>query len=223
MGQRERDLRDKHMRVGIIGSGKVGQALGSWIAATGDSVSFTSRDPKHAEEAALKAGHGAKAAAIAEVVADSELVLLTLPFQDVGRVIEGVRDKLDGKIVVDVTNPVTPDRQALELGHTTSGAEEIALQFPTARIVKAFNATFAEIYQARRTKIAGHAITIFFAGDDADAKETVRQLIQRLGFNPVDAGRLLSARCLEPLSLLNIRLGRFLGFGTNIGFSLLRD
>jgi predicted dinucleotide-binding enzyme len=211
------------MKIGIIGSGKVGQALGSWIADTGDAVSFTSRDPKHAEEAVIKAGHGAKAATLADLVADSELVLLTLPFKDARRVLEGVRDKLDGKIVVDVTNPVTPDRQALELGHTTSGAEEIGRQFPSARIVKAFNATFAEIYQARRTGIDGHAITILFAGDDAAAKVTVRQLIQRLGFDAVDAGPLASARCLEPLSLLNIRLGRFLGLGTTIGFSLLRE
>jgi predicted dinucleotide-binding enzyme len=208
------------MKVGIIGSGKVGHALGSWIAATGDAVSFTSRDPKHAEEAAQKAGHDAKAAAL---VADSELILLMLPFSDVKGVLEGVRNKLDGKTVVDVTNPVTPDRQALELGHTTSGAEEIARQFPAAHVVKAFNATFAEIYQARRTGIDGHAITIFFAGDDAAAKDSVRQLILRLGFDAVDAGPLVSARCLEPLSLLNIRLGRFLGFGTTIGFSLLRD
>jgi predicted dinucleotide-binding enzyme len=216
-------MEDARMKIGIIGSGKVGQALGSWIAGTGGSVTFTSRDPKHAEEAALKAGHGAKATTIGELVADSELVLLTLPFRDALSVLEGVGDKLDGKIVVDVTNPVTPDRQALEIGHTTSGAEEIARQFPSARIVKAFNATFAEIYQARRTGIDGHAITIFFAGDDAAAKGTVRQLIQRLGFDAVDAGPLLSARCLEPLSLLNIRLGRFLGLGTTIGFSLLRE
>jgi hypothetical protein len=211
------------MRVGIIGSGKVGQALGSWIAATGDSVTFTSRDPKHAQEAATEADHSAKAATLADLVADCEIILLTLPYHDVAPVLEGVRDKLDGKIVIDVTNPVTPDRQALEIRHTTSGAEEIARQFPSARIVKAFNATFAEIYQARRTGIDGHAITIFFAGDDVTAKGSVRQLIERLGFDAVDAGPLVSARCLEPLSLLNIRLGRFLGLGTTIGFSLLRD
>jgi hypothetical protein len=93
---------------------------------------------------------------------------------------------LDGKIIIDVTNPAPADRQELENGHTTSGAEEIARQFPSARIVKAFNTTFAEIYQARRTGIDGHAITIFFAGDDAEAKETVRQLIQRLGFDAAD-------------------------------------
>jgi predicted dinucleotide-binding enzyme len=210
-------------KIGIIGSGKVGRALGSWIAATGVSVVFTSRDPKHAEEAASKAGNGAEAAPLGDLVRDSRLMLLTLPYREVSAVSERVRDELKGKIIVDVTNPVTSDRQELEIGHTTSGAEEIARQFPSARVVKAFNATFAEIYEARRTKIDGHAITIFFAGDSASAKDEVKQLILRLGFDAVDAGPLLSARCLEPMSLLNIRMGRFLGFGTTIGFSLLRN
>jgi 8-hydroxy-5-deazaflavin:NADPH oxidoreductase len=209
--------------IGIIGSGKVGRALGSWIASTGALVSFTSRDPKHAEEAALKAGNGAKAVPVAELVRDCELILLTLPFRDVSRVLEDTRHELNCKVVVDVTNPVTPDRQELEIGHTTSGAEEIALQFPSAFVVKAFNATFAEIYEARRTKIDGHAITIFFAGDDALAKDKVSQLILNLGFDAVDAGPLRSSRCLEPMSLLNIRMGRFLGLGTTIGFSLVRE
>jgi NADPH-dependent F420 reductase len=210
------------VRIGIIGSGKVGRALGAWFAAIGESVVFSSRDPKHAEEAAQNAGQGAKSAGVGELAANCELILLTLPYHDAARVLKTVRDKLQGKVVVDVTNPVTPDRQALEIGHTNSGAEEIARQLPSVRIVKAFNATFAEIYQMRRVAIDGRAITIFFAGDDADAKERVRQLIERLGFDAVDAGPLLSARCLEPLSLLNIRLGRFLGLDTRIGFRLLR-
>ena len=160
---------------------------------------------------------------IADLVQECDILLLTVPFQETGKVLDGIRDKVGGKILVDVTNPVTRDRQALEIGHTTSGAEEIARRVPSARVVKAFNATFAEIYQARRTEIAGQAITIFYAGDDADAKEDVKKVIHSLGFDAIDAGPLVSARCLEPLSLLNIRLGRFLGLGTNIAFSLLRD
>jgi predicted dinucleotide-binding enzyme len=212
-----------HTQVGVIGSGKVGQALGSWIAAVGLAVVFTSRDSKHAEQAARTSGNGATAASLVATVRNSRILLLTLPFRDAGNVLDGVRGDLGGKIIVDVTNPVTDDRQDLEIGHTTSGAEEIARQFPSARVVKAFNATFAEIYQARRTKIAGKTITVFFAGDDASAKEQVKQLIERLGFDAVDAGPLASARCLEPMSLLNIRLGRFLGLGTEIAFSLLRE
>ena len=210
------------VEIGIIGSGKVGQALGSWFAAADASVGFSSRDPIHAEEAALKAGQGAKAMSVADLVHNCDVVFLTLPYDDVSEVLRSVGGALNSKIIVDVTNPVTQDRQELKIGHTTSGAEEIARQFPSALVVKAFNSTFAEIYEARLTKIAGQAITIFYAGDDASAKEKVKQLILRLGFDAVDTGPLLSARCLEPMSLLNIRLGRFLGFGTTIGFSLVR-
>jgi predicted dinucleotide-binding enzyme len=95
-------------KIGIISSGKVGRALGGWIAARSASVAFTSRDPKHAEGAALKAGNGAKALPVADLVRDSELILLALPFREVGKVLEGTRRELNGKIVVDVTNPVTP-------------------------------------------------------------------------------------------------------------------
>jgi len=210
------------VEIGIIGSGKVGQALGSWFAAADASVGFSSRDPIHAEEAALKAGQGAKGHVCRGLVHNCDVVFLTLPYDDVSEVLRSVGGALNSKIIVDVTNPVTQDRQELKIGHTTSGAEEIARQFPSALVVKAFNSTFAEIYEARLTKIAGQAITIFYAGDDASAKEKVKRLILRLGFDAVDTGPLLSARCLEPMSLLNIRLGRFLGFGTTIGFSLVR-
>jgi hypothetical protein len=149
-------------------------------------------------------------------------VLLTVPYDEVDGVLEPVRPALAGKTLIDVTNPITPDRRRLIVGHTTSGAEEIARQFPTANVVKAFNAVFAEVYQSQNAEIDGRAITIFFAGDAAVAKAKVRELIVRLGFDAVDAGPLENARYLEPLSLLNIQLGRFLGLGTQIGFTLLK-
>jgi 8-hydroxy-5-deazaflavin:NADPH oxidoreductase len=90
-------------------------------------------------------------------------------------------------------------------------------------VVKAFNAVFAEVYASQNPKIDGQTISIFFAGDDAEAKQKVGELIERLGFDAVDAGPLQNARYLEPLSLLNIHLGRVLGFGTQIGFALLRN
>ncbi len=89
-------------------------------------------------------------------------------------------------------------------------------------MVKAFNAVFAEVYASQDPRRDGRAISIFYAGDDWSAKEEVRTLISRLGFDAVDAGPLKNARYLEPLSLLNIHLGRVLGFGTQIGFTLLR-
>jgi 8-hydroxy-5-deazaflavin:NADPH oxidoreductase len=210
------------MQVGIIGSGKVGKALGVWFAAAGFSVLFASRDQNDATEAAQAAGHGAKSATIGDLVRDSQLVLLTVPFSEVVNVLHPVREDLTGKTLVDVTNPFTPDHRELTIGHTDSGAEQIARQCPGANVVKAFNAVFAEVYESQIAQIRGHAITIFLAGDAAGAKAEVRELIVGLGFDAVDAGPLVNARYLEPLSMLNLQLGRFLGLGTQIGFSLLK-
>ncbi len=211
------------MNMGIIGSGKVGKALGAWAAQGGFDVAFTSRKETDAAEAAHKAGHGAKALDVATLVHDSDIILLTLPYDEILGVLTPIRKSLSGKTLVDVTNPITKDRRSLTIGHTTSGAEEIAAHFPMASVVKAFNAVFAEVYASQDPRIDERAVSIFYAGDDPVAKDSVREVIARMGFDPVDAGPLQNARYLEPLSLLNIHLGRVLGFGTRIGFSLLRE
>jgi 8-hydroxy-5-deazaflavin:NADPH oxidoreductase len=211
------------MIVGIVGSGKVGKALGAWAEAAGCHVLFTSRKAADAQEAARRAGSRAQGVDIATVVRESDLILLTLPFTEIAGVLTPLGSQIDSKILVDVSNPITPDRRDLTIGHTSSGAEEIARQFPKARIVKGFNAVFAEVYESRRPEIDGQPISIFYAGDNAEAKSAVRRFITTLGFDAVDAGSLHNARYLEPLSLLNITLGRELGYGTQIGFSLKRQ
>ena len=211
------------MKLGVVGSGKVGSALGAWAAKAGYQVAFTARNESHARDAAQHAGHNAKAFPLRELIDESQMILLTLPYAEVKKVLSPMRAHLGRKIIVDVTNPITPDHKALVLGHTTSGAEEIAKLSMDISVVKAFNAVFAEVYASQNPKIDGQTISIFFAGDDAEAKQKVGELIERLGFDAVDAGPLQNARYLEPLSLLNIHLGRVLGFGTQIGFALLRN
>ena len=211
------------MKVGIIGSGKVGRALGSWATKVGCAVAFTSRTPEHASQAARDAGAPARALELGLLVRECEVLLLTLPYGEIQRTLEPHQEALAGKILVDVTNPITEDHRALRIGHDTSGAEQIARHFPTARVVKAFNAVFAEVYATHAARIHGRPVSLFYAGDDAPAKQRVRELISRLGFDPVDAGPLQNSRYLEPLSLLNIHLGRVLGFGDHIGFALLRE
>jgi len=210
------------VKVGIIGSGKVGKALGAWAASVGFAVAFTSRTKEHAVEAAQNAGPGARSLDIATLIAESDLLLLTLPFGEIVNTLQPFADHLNAKTLIDVTNPITPDRRDLTIGHSNSGAEEIARHFPMTNVVKAFNAVFAEVYASQDPRIEGQPITMFYAGNDRQSKEHVRGLIMRLGFDAVDAGPLKNARYLEPLSLLNIHLGRVLGFGTHIGFSLLR-
>jgi 8-hydroxy-5-deazaflavin:NADPH oxidoreductase len=211
------------MNIGVVGSGKVGRALGAWAARCGYAVAFTSREELDAREAAQKAGQGAKATDLATLVEGASVILLTLPYKEILRALAPVRERLDGKTLVDVSNPITDDRKSLTLGHTTSGAEEIAKHFPLTSVVKAFNAVFAEVYELQNPQIAGHPISILYAGDNPLTKDVVRELIASMGFDAVDAGPLQNARCLEPLSLLNIQLGRVLGLGTRIGFSLLQE
>lgn len=210
------------MRVGIIGCGKVGKALGTWLAALGHPALFTSRHPESAREAAQAEAKESRAVDLRSAVTESDVTLLTLPFEAIVPTLDSVRAALQGKIIVDVSNPITADHRDLAVGHSDSGAERIARAFPEVHVVKAFNAVFAEVYQARTAELGGRRISIFFAGDDVEAKRRVNVLIQALGFDPVDAGPLRNARYLEPLSLLNIHLGRVLGLGTSIGLSLLR-
>ena len=211
------------MNIGIIGSGKVGRALGSWIASLGHGVLFASRHERTARDASTEAGRNARAVAIATALRESELVLLTLPFAAVVPALEPHAPLLEhGAALVDVTNPLTPDRHELSIGHTSSGAESIAAALPGARLVKAFNAVFAEVYAARQPRLGGARVAICYAGDDLGPKRLVAQLIAELGFDPIDAGPLRNARYLEPLSVLNIQLGRVLGHGTAIGFALAR-
>jgi predicted dinucleotide-binding enzyme len=178
------------MKLGIVGSGKVGSALGAWAAKAGYQVAFTARNESHARDAAQHAGPGAKALPLRELIEESQLILLTLPCSEVKKALGPMREHLGRKTIVDVTNPITPDHKSLVPGHTTSGAEEIARLSLDANVVKAFNAVFAEVYASQNPKIGGQTISIFFCGDDVGSKETVGELIDRLGFDPVDAGPL---------------------------------
>ncbi len=92
---------------------------------------------------------------IAAASREADVIFLTLPFTEIGNALEPAREQLAGKTLVDVTNPITPDHRALTIGHTNSGAEEIAHQFPAANVVKAFNAVFAEVYAAQNAMLDG--------------------------------------------------------------------
>ena len=120
---------------------------------------------------------------------------------------------LKGKVIVDITNPLTADYMGLAIGHSTSAAEEIQSALPDAKVVKAFNTVFAQVIAAG-PKLAGATVPVYLAGDDSAAKETVRSLVQSIGFASVDAGGLRNARYLEPLAGLNIYFGYGAGRGT---------
>jgi predicted dinucleotide-binding enzyme len=115
------------MKIGIIGSGNVGGALGTRWAQAGHDVTFGSRNPASDDMRQLvaKAGAAARAASSKEALEVSELLLLATPWPSTKAVLEGLGD-LTGKVLIDATNPLLPDLSGLEVGTTTSAAEQVA-------------------------------------------------------------------------------------------------
>ena len=202
------------MKTLVIGAGNMGSAFVKQLAAAGHSVSVTARDA--GKVAALAAQFpGVRAVAPAGAAADADVVVLATGYADAVAALQGVGG-LAGKVVVDITNPLTADYMGLTLGHSTSAAEEIAKAVPGALIVKAFNTLFAQVLSAGADFGHGQTASVFVASDSAPAKAAVTTLAQSLGFATVDAGGLKNARYLEPLAGLNIYLGYGAGLGTSI-------
>lgn len=190
------------MKITIIGKGNVGSALEAGFTRNNHHVRAVGRDSGAAREAADFA----------------DIVVLAVPFDQVENAVRELGSSVNGKIVVDATNALTPEYD-LAVGFTTSGAEELQQKLPESRVVKAFNTAFASAMNGGR--INGEQLAGLVAADDADAKRQVLTLVQQLGFDPVDAGPLSTARLLEPLAVLNIKLGFVQGFGPNSGFRLV--
>ncbi len=207
------------MKVTVIGSGNMGSGFVKQLKKAGHDVRVTGRNPEKAQQLATQ--HGARAVGPAEA-ATSDLLILATGYDDAVPALKAL-GPLGGKVVVDVTNPLTADYMGLTIGHTTSAAEEIARAVPGARVVKAFNTVFASVLADGASLGAGKTVPVFVAGDDAQAKAAVSEIARSIGFDVVDAGALKNARYLEPLAGLNIYLGYGAGLGTNIAPAWLRQ
>ena len=147
-----------------------------------------------------------------------EIVVLALYYPGIKDAVREYADQLAGKVVVDITNPVdtqTWDRLATPPG--ASSAEEVQALLPQGTpVVKAFNTTFGGTLVAG--EVAGQKLDVLIAGDDADAKQMVAQLVSDGGLRPLDAGPLARAQQLEQLGFLHISLQQphELGFASAI-------
>ena len=209
------------MDIAILGTGGVGSVLGTRWAKAGHSVVFGSRLPESEKvlELLQRCGGDAKACLAADAVAGAEVMLLAVPWPAAQATLAALGD-LRGRVVIDCTNPLTADFAGIELGHTTSAAEQIAAWSPGSRVVKAFNTASTKVML--NPQFGDHQAAMFYCGDDPAAKATVKQLIADLGFDPVDAGPLASARYLEPLAMLYIHLAFKQGWGSNCAFKILK-
>jgi predicted dinucleotide-binding enzyme len=209
------------MKIGIIGSGNVGGALGTRWAQLGHEVTFGSRNPgsEAMKQLVSRAGGQTRAALSAETARDNDVLLLATPWPAAREVLASLGD-LNGKILIDATNPLLPTLQGLELGNTTSAGEHVAAWATGAKVVKAFNTVGFNIME--NPAFGSDKPVMFYCGDDAGAKETVKQLTEEVGFDAVDAGPLTQARVLEPFALLWISLAYSRGLGREIAFKLMR-
>jgi predicted dinucleotide-binding enzyme len=189
-------------KIGIIGKGKVGTALKRGLEGAGYGVKSAGNDPKGVRETADW----------------GDIIILAVPFGAIEDALRVMGDVVQGKVLVDVTNVLTPDYQ-LALGCTTSGAEELQKKAPKAKVVKAFNTMFAQNMSTGMVK--GEKLTLFVAGDDGVSKNLVLSAGKDMGLDPVDAGPLTNARWLETLGYFNIQLGYMLKMGADIGFKLV--
>ncbi len=203
------------MKVGIIGTGKVGSAIGGALASKGYEVIYGSRNPQQA-----KVPQGTRAATPKEAATEADVVIMAVPYSAVKDAIkEAGKDSFKGKTVVDVTNPLGKNMD-WAVGFKTSSAEEMAKEMKGANVVKAFNTVFAEHMAAGN--INGEKLGLFIASDSDDAKRTVREFGEKIGFDVIDAGKLEAARYLEALGMLNIHLGYKQNMGSKMGFKVVR-
>ncbi len=186
------------MQIAIIGAGNVGRALASSLTRAGHDVTITAAHPENAAEAATETGATA-GTSNSDAAAGAQVVVLAVPAQSIGQIAGTMGSSLDGKVVIDVSNRPTPTPD----GSATSIAEELQVQLPDAHVVKAFNTAFAS--RQANPSVGGISPDGYVAGDDVAAKQTVLDVVASVGFRPVDAGSLASARTLEGMAWLNIQ------------------
>jgi 8-hydroxy-5-deazaflavin:NADPH oxidoreductase len=184
----------KPMRIGIIGSGRQGGALGLQWAKAGHEVLFSSRNPGNLKDLVAKAGPKARAGTPAEAAKFGDVILIAVPYGELPNVARDNLAFMKGKIVIDVGNPRV-DRdgpmaaEALKKGTGIASAEYL----PGVRLVRALNAlSFVQV--ERDAHRAGEKLGIPVAGDDKQAVDTVVQLVRDAGFDPVVVGGLARAR-----------------------------
>ena len=195
------------MRIGILGSGLIGAKLGTLFARAGHHVVFSyARSARKLERLAREAGPLASAGTVREATSASNVLLLAVHWSRMNDVLEQA-GSLRGKVVVSCSLPMGLDDHELVVAHTSSGAEVLAKRMKGAHFVAAFGTVPSEVLFdvfARRRKATRPSM--LFCGDDAIARRAAVRLIRDLGFDPVDAGPLTTARFLEPFTLLIGRL-----------------
>jgi 8-hydroxy-5-deazaflavin:NADPH oxidoreductase len=212
------------MRIGVLGTGTVGQTLGRGLIGLGHEVMLGSRDARspNAAEWAADAGELASTGTFADAAAFGELIVLATLWAGTENALTlAGHHRFAGKIVIDATNPLAfgDGVPSLALGTTDSGGEQVQRWLPDARVVKAFNIVGAP--HMVHPALPGGPPDMFIAGDSDDAKLVVTGILTSFGWPTIDIGGIVGARVLEPLCILWVLYGARTGTW-NHAFKLLR-
>lgn len=184
----------------IFGTGNMGTALGEMLTSGGASVRHVT---------------GSEAATVTD-----DIVILAVPYEALADIARQYRDQFEQRIVVDITNPVDFETfDALKVPADSSATAKLQAALPEARVVKAFNINFAQTLSSKR--VGPNTTTVLVAGESADAKRTVIDLVKGCGLDALDAGALARARELEAMGFLQITLANAEKIGWSAGFGLV--
>lgn len=217
------------MKVTIVGAGNMGRGIGTRLVSGGHSLTIIDQNAEAAENLAAELRGLAKknakvSTATFENVVLGEVVVLAVWYGVNMEVAKRLGDKLNGKVVVDIANPLNATFDGLATQPGSSSAEELAAVVAqiakSAKVVKAFNTTFAGTLV--NGHVSGTPLDVFIAGDDEGAKKVVAELVSDSGLVAIDAGPLLRARELEALGFLGISLQLKHNFGFTTAWKLVR-
>jgi len=211
------------MKITFIGVGNVGAPLADHLQNLGHGVTIAARDPNsQSVQAALSRNASFEVKPPLEAVKSAEIVFLATPFAANEAALSEVSSGLEGKILVDCTNPVGANL-IHGLKSERSGAEFVQRLVPAAKVVKAFTIYGFENFEDNHYPGYGDLKpAMLIAGDDGAAKQTIATLCQELGWEPVDVGNLANSLHLEHMTLLWIQMARVQGLGAGFVWARLR-
>jgi NADPH-dependent F420 reductase len=207
------------MSVGIVGAGNMGRSIAAQLVKTSEAVTLADRNPGKAEAVVAEmTDDSVRAGDVSDALA-SDVVVLALWYPGTTDLAREHAADLEGKIVVDISNPLDESWIRLGIDPSTSSAELLERELPGSRIVKAFNTTHAPALA--EAQVDGVALDVLLASDDDEAKSQISRLVRAGGMRPIDAGRLDNARLLERLTAFQIELSQRYGLDFRLTFKLL--
>ena len=203
------------MDITIIGTGNMARGIATRALAGGNTVTLLGTDEDKARALAGDLPGEVRTGTVGDPIS-GDVVVLAVWYQALDDILGRYGDQLNGKTIVDITNPVDPQTYAPLPVAAGSAAQEIAQKAPGAKVVKAFNTTFAGTLT--EGQVAGTPLDVFLASDDEGAKATVSQLAADGGMRAIDVGPLALAHQLEGVGYVNMAIQP--GLGTNYGSAL---